>query len=230
MLDALPDLIATLPAYLGGHMRLSVAALLAALAISLPLGILAARNPGVARPALGVASVMQTIPALALLALMVYSFARIGAAVAMRVEDFRPTGRRWAVRLREKGGLAHEVPAHHNLEAWLHDYIEAAGIVDDPGGWLFRSAEGRTGRLTERPRQARTALDMVRRRARDAGITVPGLCNHSLRATGITAYIAAGGALETAQAIAGHASPRTTQLYDRTGDEIALDEIERIIL
>ncbi|EAP88874.1 Substrate-binding region and inner membrane component of ABC-typeglycine betaine transport system [Oceanicaulis alexandrii HTCC2633] len=71
MIDALPDLIATLPAYLGGHMRLSVAALLAALAISLPLGILAARNPGVARPALGVASVMQTIPALALLALMV---------------------------------------------------------------------------------------------------------------------------------------------------------------
>jgi len=166
----------------------------------------------------------------ALLALMVYSFARIGAAVAMRVEDFRPTGRRWAVRLHEKGGLAHEVPAHHNLEAWLHDYIEAAGIVEDPGGWLFRSAEGRTGRLTDRPLQVRNALDMVRRRARDAGIAVPGLCNHSLRATGITAYIAAGGALETAQAIAGHASPRTTQLYDRTGDEIALDEIERIIL
>lgn len=166
----------------------------------------------------------------ALLALMIYSFARVGAAVAMRVEDFRPTGRRWSIRLREKGGLAHEIPAHHNLEAWLHDYIEAAGIADDPRGCLFRAAEGRTGRLTARALQARNALDMVRRRARDAGIAVPGLCNHSLRATGITAYIAAGGALETAQAIAGHASPRTTQLYDRTGDAIALDEIERIIL
>lgn len=71
MIDALPGLIETLPAYLGGHMRLSVAALLAALLISLPLGILAARHKSVASPALGVASVMQTIPALALLALMV---------------------------------------------------------------------------------------------------------------------------------------------------------------
>jgi site-specific recombinase XerD len=166
----------------------------------------------------------------ALMAPMIYSFARVGAAVAMWVEDLRPTGRRWSVRLREKGGLAHEVPAHHNLEAWLHDYIEAAGLADDPEGWLFRAVEGRTGRLTGRPLQARNALDMVRRRARDAGIVVPGLCNHSLRATGITTYIAAGGALETAQAIAGHASPRTTQLYDRSGDEIALDEIERIRL
>ena len=89
---------------------------------------------------------------------------------------------------------------------------------------------GRTGRLTERPLQARNALDMIRRRSRGAGIAVPGLCNHSLRATGITTYIAAGGALETAQTIAGHASPRTTQLYNRTGDDILLDEIERIIL
>lgn len=87
-----------------------------------------------------------------------------------------------------------------------------------------------TANLAVRSLQPRNALDMVRRRARDAGIAVPGLCNQSLRATGITSFIAAGGALETAQAIAGHASPRTTQIYDRTGNEIALDEIERIIL
>jgi len=71
MFEALPGLTETLPAYLGGHMRLSVAAILAALAISLPLGILAARNGSIASPALGIASVLQTIPALALLALMV---------------------------------------------------------------------------------------------------------------------------------------------------------------
>ena len=36
--------------------------------------------------------------------------------------------------------------------------------------------------------------------------------------------------LENAQAMAAHESPRTTKLYDRTGDEITLDEIERITI
>lgn len=71
MFEALPNLIENLPAYLGGHMRLSVVAIVTALIVSLPVGIVAARNPAIARPALGVASVLQTIPALALLALMV---------------------------------------------------------------------------------------------------------------------------------------------------------------
>lgn len=66
----------------------------------------------------------------ALLALMIYSFARGGAAEAMQVEEFRPAGRRWSVRLREKGGLIHEIPVHRNFEAWLLDYIETAGIVN----------------------------------------------------------------------------------------------------
>ena len=52
--------------------------------------------------------------------------------------------------------------------------------------------------------------------------------NHSFRATGITAYLNAGGTLENAQLMAAHESPRTTKLYDRTGDEITLDEVERI--
>jgi hypothetical protein len=54
--------------------------------------------------------------------------------------------------------------------------------------------------------------------------------NHSFRATGITAYLNAGGTLENAQAMAAHESPRTTKLYDRTGDEITLDEVERITI
>jgi integrase len=173
----------------------------------------------------------------AFIGLMVYSFARVGAAVAMRVEDFYPNGRRWWVRLHEKGGKRHELPAHHNLEAWLHAYIEAAGIGPDQGGAggkggrgpLFRAAAGRTGRLTARPLLARNALDLVRRRARAAGIATP-VSNHTFRATGITAYLENGGTLEGAQAIAAHESPRTTKLYDRTADKITLDEIERIIL
>ncbi len=165
----------------------------------------------------------------AFIGLMVYSFARVGAAVAMRVEDFYPAGRRWWVRLHEKGGKHHELPAHHNLEAWLHAYLEAAGIGGDRRGPLFRAAAGRTGRLTARPLLARNALDLVRRRARAAGIATA-VSNHTFRATGITAYLENGGTLENAQAIAAHESPRTTKLYDRTADRITLDEIERIIL
>lgn len=165
----------------------------------------------------------------AFIGLMVYSFARVGAAVAMRVEDFHPVGRRWWVRLHEKGGKHHELPAHHNLEAWLHAYVEAAGIGDDRRGPLFRAAAGRTGRLTDRPLLARNALDLVRRRARAAGIATR-VSNHTFRATGITAYLENGGTLEGAQAMAAHESPRTTKLYDRTADRVTLDEIERIIL
>ena len=49
-------------------------------------------------------------------------------------------------------------------------------------------------------------------------------------ATGITAYLSNGGTLEHAQQIAGHASPKTTKLYDRTADTITVDEIERIVI
>jgi hypothetical protein len=53
----------------------------------------------------------------ALISVMTFAFARIGAVVAMRVEDYFPKGKRWWVRLHEKGGKRHEMPAHHNLEA-----------------------------------------------------------------------------------------------------------------
>src|SRR5271168_5214022 len=76
----------------------------------------------------------------ALISLMVYSFARIGAVVAMRVEDYFPKGKRWWVRLHEKGNKRHEMPAHHNLEAYLDAYIVAAGIRDAGKAPLFRTA------------------------------------------------------------------------------------------
>jgi integrase len=70
---------------------------------------------------------------------------------------------------------------------------------------------------------------MIRRRTDDAGFKKRIGC-HAFRATGITAYLEAGGTLENAQAMAAHESPRTTKLYDRTGDEITLDEVERITI
>jgi site-specific recombinase XerC len=163
----------------------------------------------------------------ALIALMVFSFARVGAALAMRVEDVYVQHRRLWVRLREKGGKRHEMPCHHTLEAYLHAYLEGTGIAGEPKGPLFRTVARGTGRLTSTSLPQANAYAMVRRRALAAGIGTT-IGNHTFRATGITAYLRNGGTLENAAAMANHASTRTTQLYDRRHDEISLDEVERI--
>jgi integrase/recombinase XerD len=163
----------------------------------------------------------------ALIAIMTYTFARVSAAVSMRVEDYYPQKKRWWVKLREKNGKLNEMPCHHNLEAYLDEYIERAGIGQDRKGPLFRSAIGKTGKLSG---QAMTRIDayrMIRRRAQAAGIETEIGC-HTFRATGITDYLKNGGRIEVAQKMAGHSSARTTGLYDRRGDEISLDEVERI--
>jgi site-specific recombinase XerD len=163
----------------------------------------------------------------ALIALMVYAFARIGAALGMQVEDVFTQDRRLWVRLREKGGKAHAMPCHHNLEAYLHAYLDGTGIAADPKGPLFRTLGRGTGRLTRAPLPQANSHAMVRRRAKAAEIATK-IGNHSFRATGITAYLQNGGTLENAAAMAGHASTRTTQLYDRRHDRLTLDEVERV--
>jgi site-specific recombinase XerD len=163
----------------------------------------------------------------ALIALMVYSFARIGAALGMKVEDAYTQNRRLWVRLREKGGKRHEMPCHHNLEAYLDAYLDSVGIREDPKGPLFRTIGRGTGRLTETPLTQSDAHAMIRRRVAAAGIATKA-GNHSFRATGITAYLKNGGTLEQAAAMANHASTRTTQLYDRRREAMTLDEVEKI--
>lgn len=185
----------------------------------------------------------------ALIAVMTYTFGRVGAVVAMRVEDYFANGKRWWIRLHEKGGKRHEMPAHHKLETYLDEYIKAAGIEGAGKAALFRAAvpvrplrfslsqsPSRHRRvrltalgpqLTEKPMSRVDAFRMVRRRAAAIGMDVKIGC-HTFRATGITAYLENGGSLENAQLMAAHESPRTTKLYDRTGDEITLEEVERI--
>jgi len=164
----------------------------------------------------------------ALIGLMVYTFARVGAAISMRVEDVYVQARRTWVRLHEKGGKQHEMPCHHNLEAWLHAYIDGAQLTDGKG-YLFRTAAGRTGQLSVRPMAQADAFRMVGRRAEAAGIRTHIGC-HSFRATGITEYLRNGGKLEIAQQMANHESARTTGLYDRRTDQVNLDEVERIVI
>jgi integrase len=165
----------------------------------------------------------------ALIGLMVYSFARVNAAVTMAVEDCYILQRRMWVRLHEKGGKRHEMPCHHNLEEYLTAYIESAGLRSDPKGVLFRTIGRGTDRLTSTAMLQSDAYRMVQRRSEDADIFTK-IGNHSFRATGITVYLKNGGTLEKARAMANHASTRTTQLYDRRPDDVTLDEVERVLI
>ena len=162
----------------------------------------------------------------ALMALMAYTFARVGAVVKMKVEDYYVQNRRGWVRLHEKGGKVNELPCHHNLEAYLDAWLAASGLGAEPTTPLFPTLPN--GKLIGRahlPQQ--NVYAMIQRRAKAAGIATKISC-HSFRATGITVYLQSGGKLEVAQQMAGHESARTTGLYDRRNDAVALDEIERI--
>jgi integrase/recombinase XerD len=165
----------------------------------------------------------------ALIGIMVYSFARVSAVVSMRARDYYQNGKRWWIRLHEKGGKFHEVPVHHTAEEYLDAYLQAAGITEERNKPLFRTTHAMTRALTENGMNRVETWKMIKRRTKEAGLSASTTC-HTFRATGITAYLENGGTIEHAQQIAAHESPRTTKLYDRTSDAISLDEIEKIII
>jgi site-specific recombinase XerD len=165
----------------------------------------------------------------ALIGLMTYTFARIGAAQTMEVRDVYVQNRRLWVRLHEKGGKNVELPCHHSLETYLDEYIEAANLKEAPRAPLFQTMGKGTANLSGNPLPQQSAYAMIQRRAKIAGIHTA-IGNHTFRATGITAYLKNGGTLEKAAHMANHSSTRTTQLYDRRSDDVSLDEVERILI
>ena len=74
------------------------------------------------------------------------------------------------------------------------------------------------------------AWRMIQRRAAELGTRSRDRLPYVPARRASPPYLEAGGTLENAQAMAAHESPRTTKLYDRTGDEITLDEVERIVI
>jgi integrase/recombinase XerD len=164
----------------------------------------------------------------ALIGMMAFSFARVGAALGMRVEDYYREGTQRWLRLHEKGGRLHCVPAHPKAVRYLDAYISASGIAVDKKGPLFRTL-GRDRRLTGRRMSPVDALKMVKRRAKAVSLPETIGC-HTFRATGITTYLKNGGTIEGAQAIAAHESPRTTKLYDRRDDKVTVKEVSRIAI
>jgi len=122
----------------------------------------------------------------AIIAVMRYTFARVGAVVALAVEDCFSQKKRWWLRLREKNGKVNEMPCHHKLEEYLDAYIKAAGVADDRKGPLFRAAIGKTKKLGPGGMSRSDVWYMVRRGASGADIETAIGC-HTFRATGITA-------------------------------------------
>lgn len=164
----------------------------------------------------------------AIIGMLIYTAARREAVATLRRGDLRHDGTQHVLRFTEKGGKERAIPVHHELERWLLAYVDAAGIGNAPKeSPLFRSAEGKTGKLTS---QAVTGGDvgrLVKRRLRDAGL--PGdLSPHSFRVTVITDLLEQGQPLEDVQKLAGHADPRTTRLYDRRQQKVTRKLVERI--
>src|SRR5246500_2382555 len=162
----------------------------------------------------------------ALLGTLAYTFARIGAVVRLKVEDYYPSGKRFLLRFKEKGGKEKELPVHHKLEELLDQYLKATGLEKEPGSPLFPASIGKTGKLSRRLLVRTDAADMLKRRLKQAGLPAH-YSPHSFRATGITNFLENDGTLEAAQRIASHADSRTTKLYDRRGQKVLLEDMER---
>ena len=149
----------------------------------------------------------------ALIALMIYTFARVGAVLNASRTYSRKAATPGCGSTRKAASIT-RCPVTTNS-------------TPRPGPSL-RPA-GRSGRLSNHPMGQADVYRMIRRRALDAGIETKIGC-HGFRATGITEYLRNGGKLEVAQQMANHESARTTGLYDRRNDQVSLDEVERILI
>jgi len=165
----------------------------------------------------------------AIIGVLIYTAARAGAVAKLGLKHFVHDGVLWTLRFAEKGGKSREIPVRHDdLERYILDYLDAAGIRQEPGDSpLFRSAERRTGRLTGKAITNVDICRMVKRRLKDAQLPTH-YSPHSFRVTTVTDLLSQGVPLEDVQYLAGHADPRTTRLYDRRQKRATRNIVERI--
>jgi site-specific recombinase XerD len=164
----------------------------------------------------------------AIIAILIYTAARVGAVAKLLMKSFEHDGNQWTLRFEEKGGKSREIPVRHDLERFILEYRDAAGLRDAAKeSPLFRTTIRKTKTLTA---NAMTAVDMcrmVKRRMKEAGLPAR-LSPHSFRVTTITDLLQQGVPLEDVQYLAGHADPRTTRLYDRRQKKVTRNIVERI--
>jgi site-specific recombinase XerD len=164
----------------------------------------------------------------AIIGILIYTAARVGAIAKLRRGDFHSVADQHCLRFSEKGGKHREIPVRHDLRSFILDYV-AAGVMEytDKTSPLFRTTVRRTKQLTQSAMTADDIGRMVKRRAKESGLSSR-LSPHSFRVTTITDLLTQGVPLEDVQNLAGHADPRTTRLYDRRQRHITRNIVERI--
>ena len=164
----------------------------------------------------------------AILGVLAYTGARIGAIARLRRGDLSDYGTERALRFAERTSNTREIPVRRDLDTWLTSYLEEASIDRNlRAAPLFLAAEGKRKRLLERPMTAHSMRQMLKRRLADAGL--PALYSpHSFRVAVVTDLLNQDVPLEDVQYLAGHANSKTTQIYDRRRRQVTRSIVERI--
>ena len=163
----------------------------------------------------------------AVLGTLIYTGARVGAISRLRIQDLRDNGNHRSLQFAEKGGKAREIPVRHDLDEWIVAYLEGCGLTDAPqASPLFRAGKRRGSPLTGRAMSPLPVQLMLKRRLRAAGLPKI-LSPHSFRVLVVTDLLSQNVPLEDVQYLAGHAHPRTTQIYDRRR-RVSRNLVERI--
>lgn len=164
----------------------------------------------------------------AVIGILIYTAARVGAVAKLRRSDFYWSGDQFCLRFHEKNGKVREIPVRHDLSLTIVDYLEHSGIqYASPTAPLFRSTVRKSRKLTQNAMTADDMGRMMKRRLRDAGLSTR-FSPHSFRVTTITDLLEQGVPLADVQYLAGHADPRTTRLYDRRMQRVTRNIVERI--
>ena len=164
----------------------------------------------------------------ALLGTLAYTGARVGALARLRRGDLEDQGSQRVLRFREKGGQQREIPVRYDLDRWLDAYLLAARIDAVPKETpLFRAALGKQKKLATGALSANAMRRMLKRRLKDARLPTI-FSPHSFRVLVVTDLLTQDVPLEDVQYLAGHANPKTTQLYDRRQKRVTRNIVERI--
>jgi site-specific recombinase XerD len=164
----------------------------------------------------------------AVIAVLIFTAARVGAVSKLRLKHFEHDGSQWTLRFEEKGGKSREIPVRHDLQGLILAYRAAAGLQDESReAPIFRTTLGRTRRLTGKRITAIDICRMVKRRLKDAGLPSR-LSPRSFRVMTITDLLEHGSEIDEVQYLAGHADSRTTALYDRRKKRVTRNIVERI--
>ena len=164
----------------------------------------------------------------AVLGTLIYTGARVGAVCRLTIRDLRDRGNHRALQFSEKGGKSREIPLRHDLDEWIAAYLERSELGEGPkASPLFRAGQRRGSPLTERAMSPLAVQLMLKRRLKAAGLPEI-LSPHSFRVLVVTDLMSQNVPLEDVQYLAGHAHPRTTQIYDRRRRRVSRNIVERI--